>query len=91
LRGDAGRTDRVGTMSLRSTALRSLLVVVAGSFTAAGKVTGVASGTDSESADEDRRGESTVTPPGPVGPAASAGRQAVMTGVGPGPESEGDD
>jgi hypothetical protein len=78
-------------MSLRAKVLRSLLVVVAGSFTAAGKVTGAASGATSGATDEEVDTAPTMTPPSPLGPAASAGRQAVLTGVGPGPEGEGDD
>lgn len=77
-------------MSVRSVALRSLLVAVAGGFSAAGKVTGVASGA-SESGDSEAGAETTVTPPAPLGPRASAGRRAVLTGVGPGPESGPDD
>lgn len=91
VRGDAGRIDGVGTMSLRSTVLRSLLVVVAGGFTAAGKVTGAASGSASGTTDEEAGTGPTMTPPTPLGPPASAGRQAVLTGVGPGPKGEGDD
>lgn len=75
-------------MSVRSAVLRSLLVVVAGGFSAAGKVTG---GVADRSPDEDVESAGGVTPPGPLGPRASAGRRAVVTGVGPGPELEGDD
>ncbi|MEF8843011.1 MAG: hypothetical protein V5A62_15535 [Haloarculaceae archaeon] len=78
-------------MSLRSTVLRSLLVVVAGSFTAAGKVTGAASGAASGTTDEEVDTAPTMTPPAPLGPAASTGRQAVLTGVGPGSGSERED
>jgi hypothetical protein len=75
-------------MTIRGAVLHSLLVVVAGSFSTAGKVSGrVADRTGAEEGDT----ETTMTPPGPLGPAASAGRQAVMTGVGPGPASEQDD
>ena len=73
-------------MSVRSAVLRSLLVVVAGSFGAAARVGDVAGGTGDREADD-----VTVTPPGPLGPPASAGRKAVITGVGPGPESGSDD
>ena len=75
-------------MSVRSAVLRSLLVVVAGGFGAAAKVTGVATGR-TERAETD--GSESVTPPGPLGPRASAGRRAVVTGIGPGPESDRDD
>jgi hypothetical protein len=75
-------------MSVRSAVLRSLLVVVAGGFSAAGKVTG---GVASRTAEEDVENAGSVTPPGPLGPRASAGRRAVVTGVGPGPDSEADD
>lgn len=86
-RGERGDVDGWDAMSVRSAVLRSLLVVVASSFGAAARVGAVA----------DRTGEGetdagvTVTPPGPLGPAASAGRQAIVTGVGPGPESGSDD
>lgn len=75
-------------MTVRSAVLRSLLVVVAGSFAAAGKVTGAAA---SRTGDREGTTETSVTPPAPLGPPASAGRQAVLTGVGPGPERERDD
>ena len=72
-------------MTVRSAVIRSLLVVVAGSFGAAAKVTGTAA--DRTATQEPDAGE-TMTPAGPLGPRASAGRQAVMTGVGPGLESD---
>lgn len=75
-------------MSVRTAVLRSLLVVVAGGFSTAGKVTGSLSSRTSN--DEGETGP-TMTPPGPLGPPASAGRRAVMTGVGPGPEGERSD
>jgi hypothetical protein len=74
-------------MTIRGAVLRALLVVVDGGFSTVGKVSGgVADRTEDE-----EEAETTMTPPGPLGPAASAGRQAVMTGVGPGPASEQDD
>ena len=75
-------------MTIRTAVLRSLLVVVAGGFSTAGKVSGSVA---SRSADGETEAGPTMTPPGPLGPAASAGRQAVMTGVGPGPEGERSD
>lgn len=77
-------------MSVRSTVLRSLLVAVASGFGAAARLGGVAAGrTDERETETDA--SATVTPPGPLGPRASAGRKAVVTGVGPGPEDERDD
>ncbi|MFC6939540.1 hypothetical protein ACFQE8_06105 [Salinirubellus sp. GCM10025818] len=75
-------------MTIRGAVLRSLLVVVAGGFSTAGKVSGSVA---SRTGDEEEEAEMIMTPPGPLGPAASAGRQAIMTGVGPGPASEQDD
>lgn len=75
-------------MTIRTSILRSLLVLVAGSFSAAGKISGSVA---SRTGDREETAEPTMTPPGPLGPAASAGRQAVMTGVGPGPTGERDD
>jgi hypothetical protein len=75
-------------MTLRSALLRSLIVVVAGSFGAAARVTDAAADrTETREADT----ETHITPPGPLGPPASAGRQAVVTGVGPGPADDADD
>lgn len=74
-------------MSVRSTVLRSLLVVVASGFGAAARVGSAAGGRTDERNDEADANE-IMTPPGPLGPRASAGRKAVMTGVGPGPEDE---
>lgn len=75
-------------MTIRTTLLRSLLVVVAGSFSTAGKVSG---SVGSRTGDREENAKTTMTPPGPLGPAASAGRQAVVTGVGPGPAGDQDD
>lgn len=75
-------------MSVRAAVLRSLLVVVAGGFSAAGKVTGGVAG---RTVEEGVESAESTTPPGPLGPRASAGRRAVVTGVGPGPEPESDD
>jgi hypothetical protein len=73
-------------MTVRSAVLRSMLVVVASTFAVAAKVASVGGGSGGQ-----RGGEYTMTPPGPLGPSASAGRQVVLTGVGPGPENEQDD
>ena len=70
-------------MTVRSAVLRSMLVVVASTFTVAAKVAEVGGTGTGDRGDR----EHTMTPPGPLGPRASAGRRAVMTGVGRSPGS----
>src|SRR6056297_401495 len=67
-RGDRGSVGGGEPMSVRSTVIRSLLVVVASSFGAAAKVGGAAAGR-TDGSEAERSGS--VTPPGPLGPPAS--------------------